>query len=778
MTIQERLQTIGRAIRGTPQPVKEVIKEVEKKVEKSLLGSGYLDTFKLNTLSTETTVSPKTLLANTGWVYVNNDRIAKEVATIEFELFSSRVVGQDIQLVPITSHPILDALDQFNTFTEASSGFYTTQSHKKLTGDCFWYVDGVGPNIKGIYILQPDRMDIEIGKVGRGQVEITEYKYKVNIKGKSQEESYKPEEIIHFKAPNPKNPLRGLGAVEALADDIDLDSLGTEANKQMFKRGLIGSFILTSELSITPEQLKQIRAEFSANYTGVTNAFKVPILSGGLKPESVQMSNKDMEFSNLQTWVRDKICAGFGNPKSIITTDDVNKANAEATILNWKQTTIRSEMKQLTDTLNEFLVPRFGTNLILGFKDPVPEDDSGEVERAKLLFDSKIITKNEARELIDYEPVDGGDEFPAPPTFNPLDDQAVEENLPKSLRHIDFKKYLRRNKSFEKVIEYKKNYDQIKKKTDVVARHIIKARKGKKAHFSSDKVSLYYTKQIKLVEVYEEMFRQKVEKFINKLVDKALAKVPDEVAEMQNKQLFIDEDEIVAATLDFTPLLTEISIAAGTEALNLINSDAPYLANNLRPEIRKRVELFAGSMIDTDKNKLIDMIAEGIQDGLSIPQIRNNIIDDFSDYSKMQAERITRTEVLRASNQAALDAWKESGVVEGKQWLTAPGADEECSVYEGEIVYDLGGSFYSSENEFADGDPPIHPNCRCVVLPVLADSRELSADQSMIISQKNLIKELESKIDKRTKDFKNLKAKNLKSNEYIKELEDYLDEKA
>ena len=84
----------------------------------------------------------------------------------------------------------------------------------------------------------------------------------------------------------------------------------------------------------------------------------------------------------------------------------------------------------------------------------------------------------------------------------------------------------------------------------------------------------------------------------------------------------------------------------------------------------------------------------------------------------MQAERIARTEVIRASNQASLDAYIQSGVVEGKQWITF-GATDECEQYDGKIEYDLEGKFYSSDNEFQDGDPPLHPNCRCVLVPIV-----------------------------------------------------------
>lgn len=729
------------------------IKEVIKAANKDIFGS-FLDF----PSSSTTSVSSKLLQANRGWVYRNNDVIAKEVATIEFELYTTRIVGEEIQYKQITSHALLDALDRFNDFTDASTGFYTTQSHKKLTGNAYWYIDGSGTNVQAIYILMPDKVTIKLGKTAGSQVEIDSYEYNDNIEGKKVAEVYSPDEVIHFKAPNPENYLRGLGAVEAAAADIDLDVLATKANMAMFKRGLIANFILATDNSLNPDQLKQLRAEFKSAYSGIDNAYKVPILSGGLKPESIQVTNKDMEFMALQTWTRDKIMSIFGNtPAALGIIDDVNRANSESTLDHWRKTTVRAEMKQITDTLNEFLVPRFGKNLILGFKELVQDDKLTDI---KTMIDENVITPNEAREILGYDPIEGGD------TLREGLKVPIVPEIPKALRYVDRQKMLRKAGAYKEVDKYK----AARRITDKLARKIL----TKKSQVDPKISQVYYSKQIKLVEAAEHIFQQKVEKFINRLIEKAISNVPHVAEAMQNKSLFNDDDEVNQAVVDFMPILLELSAAAGTEALHLIHSDRPYITK-LRSLIEQRVKLFATSMVQTDKEKLIDIIAEGITEGQSIPQIRNNIVDKFETYSKSQAERITRTEVLRVSNQSAIDAWTQSGEVEGKQWLTAPGADEECAVYEGQIVWDLAGSFYSSESEFEDGDPPLHPNCRCVILPVTSNDKSLTPQSRKELNYNKRIKELESQIDKRKKAFKKLKAEKLDDEAYIKRMEDYLE---
>lgn len=791
MTLKERLWTIGQAIRGKSE-VKEVVKEI-KAIEKGIAGS-FLN-FNPIGLSNQKTVSSKVLEANKGWVYRNTDAIATEVGTIEFELFTTRIVNGQIDFQQIDSHAALDALDRFNEFTDSSSGFYITESHRLLAGDAFWYVFGRGDNVKGIYTLQPDKVELQFGKVASSQRLIDGYVFRDTVDGEPIQQTYKPDEIIHFKIPNAKNPYRGYGKVEAAADAIDTDNYAIEANKQLFLRGMLGALALTTPNKLTNEQLKQMSSEFRSAYQGVENAFKVPILGSDLKPVPLQMTNRDAQFIDQQEWLRDKITSIWGNNKAAIgITDDVNRANAESSIALWKSSTVRAEMKAICDTLNEFFIPRFGDNLILGFKDPVGEDEMVQIEKATKLKDSDVISLNEAREILDYEPVEGGEEM----SFQRSERQAQQNaeqfaNLPKSLKYVSIKKHLRKSGVF-KALDKERKLLEIARP---IAEKVVKQRKRKNGEpprehilFTNEKVWTFHQKQIHLVEAKEKIFENKLIQYIDFLVEKALANLPEEVAAMQQKQLLPEEELIVRAQFDFAPILSDVAVAMGQEALKLIEDDSIYVPTNLRPSIEANVRKFALSMVETDRDKMIDIIAQGIAEGRSIPQIRKQITDTFDEYKKVQANRITRTEVIRASNMGAIDAWEESGVVTGKQWLTAMDdrVDPLCAYMNGKII-NLRGKYFNRGETLEVGDaktnfdygsikePPLHPNCRCTLLPILRGENAFDADEYLKVKGLETDKaELESKIDKRTKEYKQLKERNLELEQYVKELEGLLDE--
>lgn len=790
-------------------------------------------------LSNEVSISRKILQANKEWVYRNNDVIAMEVSKMEFELYSVGLKDGEIVYNEIESHPILDLLDKPNPETTKADALYIVQSHKKLTGDAFWLKIRKGKTIKSLRSLPPDKITLKLREPTETDPTVVEYyKYDDVIDNQKISIIYQPEDIIHLKKPNPNNYFRGYGAVEALAETIDVDNLTNLTTKNFFKRGAITNTVFSTDSKVTDEQIRRIQAEMRSMYGGASNAYKTLVLGGGLTPQKLSFSNKDMEFLAQLAWYRDKIMVGFGNTlASLGMLDDVNRATHESSMIEWKRNTVKPDMDSILGSLNEFLVPEFGNNLLLAYVDPIPEDRTDDIAESTELYSGGIITLNEARELTDYESVVDGDTFysaPSPLGILPpnqqttTDDEATDEeiqniensegegkkiyrknkpSLPKSLQHIEVKSLLRQRGIYMKQrqnIELKEATKHLIEK--IVKDHqargkIISVQKAleilnKKsseysppvhAKFTPDEIMDYYHKQIHDVQVIEKHFDSAVQKFLlyvhKTVIDKMEIEIEGQKSIKAQKKAFEgfkakdvfddNEDEFLAeAQLDFTPLLENLSVIAGQDAYKMVGIKDPYLTSRaLKDRIAANVSKFTKSMLDTDRQHIIDVITNGIEGGQSVLDIRTSLMDDL-DFTKMQSTRITRTEVLRTSVQSAKDGWEQSGVVEGVQWVTA-GATDECADYEGQIET-LDSSFYSSDNEFQDGDPPLHPNCQCVLIPIVVGNEE----KTMILDRqafRDRIKELEALVDKRTKAYKQIKEEHADDKVYIKALEGLID---
>lgn len=121
---------------------------------------------------------------------------------------------------------------------------------------------------------------------------------------------------------------------------------------------------------------------------------------------------------------------------------------------------------------------------------------------------------------------------------------------------------------------------------------------------------------------------------------------------------------------------------------------------------------------ETTREAVNDLVQQALDEGWSNDQLADALSSD-SAFDDARAEMIARTETAAADVQGNLIGWQESGVVASKEWKTGAGCCDECDELDGEVV--------PLDEDFPDGDPPLHPNCRCDILPVLSEEEEAAA---------------------------------------------------
>jgi SPP1 gp7 family putative phage head morphogenesis protein len=119
---------------------------------------------------------------------------------------------------------------------------------------------------------------------------------------------------------------------------------------------------------------------------------------------------------------------------------------------------------------------------------------------------------------------------------------------------------------------------------------------------------------------------------------------------------------------------------------------------------------------DNTRDMLRATVAQAIREGWGAEELALRI-EESAGFSEYRARMIARTEVIAANNRGNFDAYKDSGVASGKEWLTAHDdlVEEICEENESAGAIGL-------DDVFPSGDdcPPAHPNCRCALLPVIA----------------------------------------------------------
>lgn len=171
------------------------------------------------------------------------------------------------------------------------------------------------------------------------------------------------------------------------------------------------------------------------------------------------------------------------------------------------------------------------------------------------------------------------------------------------------------------------------------------------------------------------------------------------------------------------PELKKIAQDAAAAGLNQVAAEANDLERMLSQAngaalqwAQERAAELVTEIGETTRQKVRALVGRAEEDGWSNDRLAEELTSDDS-FSDSRAERIARTETAMADVQGSLIGWKESGVVAEKEWIVAQDNEcDECSALDGKTV--------PLDEEFEDGDPPLHPNCRCDVLPVLAPEED------------------------------------------------------
>jgi SPP1 gp7 family putative phage head morphogenesis protein len=178
------------------------------------------------------------------------------------------------------------------------------------------------------------------------------------------------------------------------------------------------------------------------------------------------------------------------------------------------------------------------------------------------------------------------------------------------------------------------------------------------------------------------------------------------------EDLSSDEFEI---TIDLNDFLKWAAVAGGQEAYSKLNVDGSFTltSDKFSKLLGDRETYIIDSVSDTTKQWIIDQITTGKAAGLTNAAIADQISGNSEEISASRADTIVNTEVANASQLTELDTYKEQGV-EMKMWMLSEDIGDECGANADDGAIPVGDSFSSG-----DDAPPLHPNCRCYIDPVL-----------------------------------------------------------
>jgi len=651
-----------------------------------------------------------------GWVFACVRAIAEEVANIDLVLYKTDSKGND---EIVRDHAVLDLLAQVNEYMTKYTLFERLQSNLELNGNEYWYLEsGKGTTPKAIYPLMPSC----VAPIGGVKDYVVGYKY--TIDGSSQ--TIPAEKILQFKNFNPKSDIIGMSTLSAARTAAETDNYAKTYNKNYFQNSARPDVILEYPETLSPEDEKRLLESWNDTHSGASKQFKTAVASGGLKVSAFQLSQRDMEFLEQRRFSRDEIMGIFRVPSTVIgLTVEATFASAKAASYSFSLRTIKPKMQRIVDTLNEFLLPRYGeTGLHFDFVSPVQEDRTVILQEYKDGLANGWLTLNEIRRKENLSDIEGGDTvflpFSLQPYGKPIEGKQIAEFETKS-EIKELSQTLARDIA-QKFFQLPVVKEIERDKTD--AKKVARTKLGEGKAAKRDERGLEYIKQFqsKLKTLWQsqlESAKKELKVFLNKKNWKA--SVP----------ALIDEPKEIKATIDlFTPLFAAIAadeVESAAAELGVEMSVTPAL----RKYIEKNTKKFAGEITKETSRQIRATVIAGLEQNEAIPDLEKRIesIPAFGTGRGQRAEMISRTETIRAQGKAETEVWRESGVVTGKEWYTTASdqACDDCADLDGKII-EIDSEFYEKGDvtssgaklDYEDvGNPPLHPNCRCAVLPVI-----------------------------------------------------------
>lgn len=686
--------------------------------------------------STKMIPADRAMASYNGWVFAAVKAISDEIAAMQFRLFQITADGNHEEQF---DHELLDLLDGVNEFQTGPEMKATIGAHLELTGNAYWYLAGV-KNIldkpTSLFALNPGRMKLIFDK-SVFPWKIIKYEYNDNgIK-----RYFKPYEILHFKYPDPSDPYSGIGTVQLIAPWIDNDNMAMEYNRQFFLKGANLDGYMQSE-SRTEAELNALKITFESNHAGVENSHKMAFLPNGVKFVPTQANAKDMDFKNMLDVMRDRILAGFRVSKTILGTaeSDTNRSTAETADYVFSKRTIKPKMQLLCSFINEFLVPRYGENIYIGFLDPTPEDKNFRIQEMQAVSGNQpILSVNEVREnYLGRGPVDGGDTVKISNTFSDLGAPTEPKpgTTPPPQKTVPKKRTIK--------TRFARNAEVRKAITTSFTEKMISLLQAAKTDTAPEKLYQQmnhdeYEEVVKNVGIRVGEYEKEIDQAMQEINGEQEKEVIDNVTKL-SKEKALSEAEIfdvtkwVGATTDIlTPILQRLMGEEGKHAAAGIGKPGiDIMASKVHLQaLDDAIALLSRRYQETTMSQLKDKLTEGFAGGEGLDKMTElvNSIYDFA--NTVRASMVAKTETFRVANYASKAAWKESGVVKTIKWHTAEDdrVEEYCRALDGKVIgieddfFKLGDKVKGADGgelelDYSDvGAPPLHTQCRCYTQP-------------------------------------------------------------
>ena len=678
------------------------------------------------------------------WVYSCVDAISSDLAGLP--LMAVRGTGADAER--LDSHPVLDLLAQPSTRVSAQLFRKQLITDYILTGDAYALIAGEREPVALLRMI-PQRVTVKPWADGQpGQ-------YLYDSSGKTREYTF--EEVLHLRSPSweddPSN-LYGTGAVRPLDHDLRTELASIKSAEQTAKTGRPSGIISPSEPDAVwgKEQISRIRKGYERQMSGQSGLL---ILGGPAKFDSLQMTPRDLEFSQQREMTRSATLAVFSVPPTRVGLPTANYATArEQAKVYWQTLQSRAAFIDVELTrLAQMFPGSESVRVVHDFSavEALQESRSDRVLRVRQWYDMGLSLADAAafegfEELPEQEFADELDSMDGQP--EPEADEAEAENLRGLFGTVE-KQVAEPAPAPEPALQpeearsvFASWYDDDDEDEDKRREYIIPQTREERVEVwkgyierlhdpAERKINIlmrgFFTKQSK-------RYASRLRRFYNQ---KGITKAPP--TEQELTQILASEKEKAALRQLVLPIFSSLLEQSYQLAIRQMDAgDRVFDPIRLDGAIAAATGQMVTDVSETTERAIRKIIIEGLAEGQTTAQVQRRLMDSKA-FDAARALMIARTEATRNTNAGALAAFAsaaDEGVPVQVMWITA--GDSEVR----EAHRELDGVFVPEGEAFSSsGGSPVGPgqfgsasediNCRCNLIPFIdkEDAEALSSER-------------------------------------------------
>lgn len=597
--------------------------------------------------------------------------IARNAASVQFGLYSDRTLKTEIE-----AHAILDLLDTPNNeqsradFIEACIGFLL------IAGNAFQYslrLQKNGPPAE-LWPLRPDLMNILPNEKG-----IVTYEYGI---APSNPKYYDPSEIGHLKYWNPDNDLWGLSPIEVAAITIDQQSAAKKWNLALLQNSGRPPGAWTTPATMSMNDRNKLEDKLNAKFSGPKSAGKIPVLDGGLSWESMGLPPAQVDWLEGIKYNGGSIANIYSLAPQLVGDTSASTYNnmKEAKFASYTEA-IFPALDKLFALWNRWLIPMYDPSrrLVLAYKknsvetiqEVIQEQMTAVSERANKMYMSGRCSLNEARDIDGLPPIPQGDIYRIQNILVPADQ--LEEFAEKSMiapvvPPMPTPEGENNNTPPAKPAKPGKR----------AAPYSLKALNletaEQKSAYMASMEDMRHTWEGKAASMLTEAFSAQQKAVVAAIASAALP----ETASMRAEAAINSNAPAMKQTLGNIYVGTAKDIGMHISKEIHAISTGKKAGNTIANQVTSNAVLYllriAGQKIAFINATTLAMLklalADGVELGESIPQLAKRIDALYlQEIIPNRSETIARTEVVAASNWAAMQSAEHSGLELTKVWL-------------------------------------------------------------------------------------------------------------